>query len=308
MEHCEYKFQQSKASMKPFLKIALFLFLLSYASPAASQQSLDSLSLLEQSNLYFSKGFEKRARETARHIGSALDYYSKVLGFKPEVTILVLSKEDWSRYTRFPMYGMPHYTNSKTLVVASSNNEFWNSFIPDMKALPPSLADEVRKAYRQADGSISMERFFDLLALHELGHAFHIQGGLKMQRKWMGELFCNIFLHTYIAEKAPDQLAALTVFPQMVVSAGTDGFNFTTLQQFEDNYNALGTKHPKNYGWYQCRLHVAAQKIYDAGGKDVILKLWNTLKSVDEVKGDAEFAELLRNRAHPSVADVVLKW
>jgi hypothetical protein len=203
---------------------------------------------------------------------------------------------------------MPHYSNSKTLVVAASNNDMWNSFIPDLNALPASLADQVRSAYTMNDGSLSMERFFDLLALHELGHAFHIQGGLKMQRKWMGELFCNIFLHTYIAENAPDQLAALTVFPQMVVNAGSDGFNFTTLQQFEDNYNALGQKYPKNYGWYQCRLHVSAQKIYDAGGKDVITKLWNTLKTPDAASDDAKFAELLRKNAHAAVGDVLVKW
>jgi hypothetical protein len=293
--------------MKPCFKLVLLFFLFIYASPVVSQ-SLDSLIHLEKTNLYFSKGFEKRATEISKNIGGATDYYSKVLHFTPEVTILVLSKDDWSHYTSFPMYGMPHYTSSKTLVVASSNNDFWNSFIPDMNVLPPSLADQVRNAYGQSDGSITMERFFDLLALHELGHAFHIQGGLKMQRKWMGELFCNIFLHTYIAEKAPDLLPALTVFPQMVVSTGTDGFTFTTLQQFEDNYVALGQKYPKNYGWYQCRLHVSAQKIYDAGGKEVILKLWNTLKSPDAINDDAKFTDLLRDKVHQSVANVVVKW
>jgi hypothetical protein len=153
-----------------------------------------------------------------------------------------------------------------------------------------------------------MERFFDLLALHELGHAFHIQGGLKMQRKWMGELFCNIFLHTYIAEKAPDQLPALTVFPQMVVASGTAEFSFTTLQQFEDNYNDLGQKYPRNYGWYQCRLHVGARKIYDAGGKEVISKLWNVLKSPEEVKDNARFAGLLGEKVHRSVAELMGSW
>ncbi len=293
--------------MKSFIKVALLLFLFSYVSRAASQ-SPDSLSRLGKSNLYFSKGFENRATEIARNIEGALDYYSRAFHFKPEVTILVLSKEDWSRYTSFPVYGMPHYTDNNTLVVASSNNEYWNSFIPDLNVLPPALAGQVRMAYGQQDGSISMEKFFDLLALHELGHAFHLQGGLKMQRKWMGELFCNIFLHTFVAEKAHDQLAALTVFPQMVVGAGTDNFNFTTLQQFEDNYEALGKKYPRNYGWYQCRLHVSAQKIYDAGSKEVILKLWNTLKSVDGPTDDAKFAELLRNNVHESVAEVVMEW
>ena len=44
-----------------------------------------------------------------------------------------------------------------------------------------------------------------------------------------GELFCNILLHTYIAENEPEQLSALTVFPQMVIAGGTDGFVYTSL-------------------------------------------------------------------------------
>ncbi len=153
-----------------------------------------------------------------------------------------------------------------------------------------------------------MQPFFDLLALHELGHAFHIQGGLTMQRKWMGELFCNMLLHTYIADNEPDQLDALTLFPEMVVAAGTTGYKFTTLNEFEKNYTELGQKHPKNYGWYQCRLHVAAKNIYNAKGKKVLVKLWNTLRSTSDKMEDKQFASLLKRKVHRSVADVMLKW
>jgi len=41
-----------------------------------------------------------------------------------------------------------------------------------------------------------------------------------MQRLWMQELFCNIMLHTYIAENEPQNLPALELFPEMVVSGG----------------------------------------------------------------------------------------
>ena len=55
---------------------------------------------------------------------------------------------------------------------------------------------------------------------------------------------------------------------------------------------------PKNYGWYQCRLHYAARLIYEAGGKEVVLKLWNALKSNKENLTDEQFAEVLKTKVH----------
>ena len=285
--------------------LIIHFFLLSSLSLQAQYDKLDSL---EGYNLkvYFSKGQEERAIQMAQLSHNAIDYANKLVHFTPTVTLLILSPADWSGYTNFPVYGMPHYSNRQTLVVAAEENAFWKSFIPPLEQLPPSLANQVKEVYSK-DGALTMQPFFDLLALHELGHSFHQQAGLTMQRKWMGELFSNIFLHTYIAENEPRHLAALTVFPNMVVASGTKGYLFTNLEQFESNYNELGTKHPKNYGWYQSRLHVAARVIYDAGGKTVLQKLWVFLQSKDE-KEDSQLAKQLALQVDPSIADVLLRW
>ena len=75
---------------------------------------------------------------------------------------------------------------------------------PALNQLPPALSRQVQKVYKNSEDNLSMQDFLDLLALHELGPAFHTQGGLKMQRNWMGELFVNILLHAYIAENEPE--------------------------------------------------------------------------------------------------------
>jgi len=124
----------------------------------------------------------------------------------------------------------------------------------------------------------------------------------------MGELFCNIMLHTYIAENEPEQLPALTVFPQMVIAGGKEEYKFTSLPDVEEHYEEIGQKYPKNYGWYQCRWHYAAGNIYDAGGTETFVKLWNAFSSQKEKLGDSEFAVFLSNEVHQSVADVMIKW
>src|SRR5690606_904494 len=131
----------------------------------------------------------------------------------------VLDEADWKKHTTIPMvYGMPHYTEeNQRLFLAATDNDLWRSFIPPVHLLPGNLKEAVINAYRNEKGELTMQPFFDLLALHELGHAFQFQAGLNIQRKWMGELFANVFLHTYIAEKEPRMLNALTVFPKMVI-------------------------------------------------------------------------------------------
>lgn len=196
--------------------------------------------------------------------------------------------------------------DNKTLVVATDDNEFFRSFLPPLETLPAALAGQVRSAYN-VGGEITMMPFFDLLSLHELGHAFHLQGGLNVQRKWMGELFCNILLQTYIAENEPEQLAALTVFPNMVVAAGTEGYQFTSLQQLEKHYTQIAKEHPKNYGWYQSRWHVAARQIYDERGKEALPVLWNALKN-QEPMTDEELISYFRANGNNAVSSMMINW
>src|SRR5690606_41773269 len=73
--------------------------------------------------------------------------YGELLDFEPKVTLLVLSKEDWGAFTNVPVYGMPHYDDDETLIVASQDNEFWGSFIPPLENLPRELAQD-RKSTR----------------------------------------------------------------------------------------------------------------------------------------------------------------
>jgi len=202
---------------------------------------------------------------------------------------------------------MPHY-NGKILIVAAEDNAFWKSFIPPVDQLPKDLAEKIQAVYRDKDGNLTMQPFFDLLAIHELGHAFHVQGGLTMQRKWMGELFVNILLHTYIAENEPEALPALTMFPQMVIAGGSAAFKYTSLNDVHEKYNEIGQQYPKNYGWYQCRWHAAAAVIYNTGGKLVGRKLWDALKTKKEILTDEELAAFLETAADKVVADVMRNW
>jgi len=254
---------------------------------------------------YYSPGNEERAKVIVGRCEETIKYVNRLVGFTPKVSLFILNPEHWKKFATFPVYGMPHYPDNERLVIASEDNDFWKSFIPPLDQLPSELADKTIQAYTISDGTLSMMGFFDLLAIHELGHAFHKQGGLTMQRLWMQELFCNIMLHTYIAENEPKNLPALEVFPEMVVAAGTNGYKFTNLSDFEIRYDNMN---PKNYGWYQCRLHVAAKNIYKAGGEKTFKKLWKGLKENKLKMTETQLAEFLKKNVGKEVAKIQTDW
>ena len=69
--------------------------------------------------------------------------------------------------------------------MASDNNEFWDSFIPPIDQMPKELADKISTTYVDKNKNLTMQAFFDLLAIHEIGHAYHFQKGLNVQRMWI---------------------------------------------------------------------------------------------------------------------------
>jgi hypothetical protein len=287
------------------LVIAVFLFL-----PGLKAQDYKKLSELKghKVKVFYSQGYEKRASTITDKVDMAMSYYLQLLDMRPEVTLLILSESDWPTYTDMPVIGMPHYKNNKELVVIAHDNAFWKSYTPPLDKLPKTLADQIRAAYTNPEGNISMQPFFDLLAIHELGHAFHLQAGLNMQRKWMQELFVNILLHTFVAEKEPQSLPPLTVFPQMVIGGGTADYLYTSLKDIDEKYQEIGSKHPRNYGWYQCRWHAASAKIYDAGGMRAATLLWKTLKDQKQRLPENELIPFFEKAGLRSVAEMIRNW
>ena len=276
---------------------------------AADSFPLEKLKGFTQT-FYFSPGNEERAKNIAVFMENAGTYFQKELKFTPRAILYILAPEHWKDFAAKPLhdvYGFPHNIDHVHLAIATQDNDFWRSFLPPADQLPPPVATRVKNAYGKSDGTYSMMPFFDLLALHELGHSYTAQAGLKTQRKWMEELFVNLMLHTYVAEKQPELLPALETFPDIVVAGGTADYKFKSLEDFEKLYATLGMG-PKNYGWYQCKLHSAAKDIYNAGGKQVLNKLWEVLKQHQEELSDEEFTDLLKKEVHHSVANVYLNW
>jgi len=292
-----------RLTAKSFLFLALIM--ISFLRNAKSQSPNNLIQLKGYPfEVFYSSGQENKAKEIATKCDSAIIYmYQNVLGFKPVIKVFILNPEDWKQFAVEPLYGLPHYQGQK-LFVAAQDNPFWKSFIPPMEKLSPEMAKTIQKLFRTNNGNLSFERFFDLLSLHELGHVFALQDSVYFSRKWLNELFANLFLHTYIAEKEPNLLPILEAAPKMNMENTAKSFEHTTLQDLELFY---GKMDPNNYGWYQTRLHIAAKQLYDTSGVNVLRALWRTFLNNKIIFTDSELKDILTSKV-PEVAKIMTEW
>src|SRR6266571_4147194 len=133
----------------------------------------------------------------------------------------------------------------------------------------------------------------------EMGHRLHQVGVVRFPRLWLAEFFCNLCLHTYVAEEEPEALDVLEAFPAAVAAVPPEHMAHDDLGTFEQIYDRMP---PHNYGWYQCRLHAAAKRVYDAGGPVVLRRLWNRFRL-----SDAELIVAL-HELEPELGRFLTEW
>lgn len=259
--------------------------------------------------VHVSPGSETRAHQLAARCQRAYAFFARTLESEAAVRLLVLAPEHWQEYTGSPLFGVPQTIDAHTMVVAGQNAELWKMIVPPLEGLPPAEAQAVRAAYGQADGSVDIAGYMDWLPVHELGHLFIDQRARQFDyhwpRRWLVELFCNLALHAFTARAAPEQLSSLTAFPQAMVALGEDHLTYHALQDFERLYADM---EPPNFVWYLSRLHVAAQRIYEAAGIDAVRRLFQAIVQTSEPLADDQLANQLRADVHPTVADVLVAW
>ena len=248
-------------------------------------------------------GLEQRAAAIAGIAGSSWDYLADLLGHRPEVQVLVLSEADWPAKGRVPLFGLPN-AESGTLVVAGTVAGWWSDLAP---MAGDGRQAELTSVYGRPDGSLHLGDFFDLVAVHEVAHLF-CEGMVVFPRMWLGELFANLGLHAWVAQRAPDSLETLTLLPRLAALGPGEEFEHRSRDAFERLYTSIGGP---NYVWYQFRLQVAAAELYGSLGEAAVRRLFDAFRidggtdrdfqGFDESIDDETLAARLSATVHPSL-------
>jgi hypothetical protein len=88
---------------------------------------------------------------------------------------------------------------------------------------------------------VNLQPFFDLITIHELGHAFEVLGDFRLPTFWLSETFVNLPLHALVATRLPASLPTLEVLS--TVGAGSRKLaarmraeGYSTLEELQTHY------------------------------------------------------------------------
>jgi hypothetical protein len=249
-----------------------------------------------------------RVQALAGQANAAWRYLADVLGYRAEAAVLILDEQDWPSRSTHPVYGMPNCDDGR-LMIAARPNRFWDDFVDWISRQAPEHRPAMEAAYATSSGDLDLGRFFDLVATHELAHIF-FENPVQLPCYWVEELTCNLLTHGYVARCEPSALPALTVFPAAFVSIEPPADWYSSLTDFEVHY--AYDMDPFNYGWYQCRFHVAAAAIYDGSGVGAARRLRDACAAptrAGRIKNlsESELFDLLET-ADPVFGELARRW
>lgn len=256
--------------------------------------------------LEHSPGLEGRASEIGEILAAGLTVLSNTLGFSPSLRVLILSRQDWPRFTKNPVYGMPHCTDGQTLVMAADPPEFWEG--ARSWVLKPVDSSEMRRLeglYGTVDGELDVRPFNDLTALHELGHIFHRQVPFDFPQPWLRELFANLCQYVAVAVGLPERMPYLLALPQAVHRPAED-LIYQSLEDLDRPVASLGLG---NFIWYHWNLLLAARAIFEREGPGVLRRIFDaSLVCCDRPVADDDLIGWLEKKAGPATAGVMRSW
>ena len=224
---------------------------------------------------FATSGLEERAAAIGRIAADSYEYICGLLGFRPEIQLLVLSEADWPSRTQTPIYGLPNASKG-TLVVAGTETPFWAELAGMVDdADQPELA----RVYgdRTVGGGIKLGPFFDLVAVHEVAHVFH-EGSPHFPRLWLQELFANLCLHAWVADRRPKALPTLLTLPRLGAKPSAEAITYRSRDGFERLYSDVGGA---NYAWFQFRQELEAAALYDRAGSQTVTRLFEAFRLDD---------------------------
>jgi len=190
--------------------------------------------------------------------------------------------------------------------------------VHDVRVASPGGYAKLLEAYPDGAGGVDLQPFFDLITIHELGHAFETLGDLRLPTFWLSEIFVNLAMHAFVASQLPASLPTLEVLPRVGAGSRRLGARmraegYSTLEELEAHYTGGDDlMSPLNYVWFQYRWLRLAAKVFDADGERGLVRFWDCFHATDlRNSGEATaktLAPLLRTEVSRTLGRAIQAW
>ena len=270
----------------------------------------------------YSNGSLVRARAAAGVAANAYGYFSRLFGaVEPDIALIVADEADWSGSGP---YGLPFFRDDAgeirpgIVLMPAGGGDFWTGIGQDIRDASPRGYAKLLAAYPDGADGLDLQPFFDLITIHELGHAFEVLGDLRLPTFWLSEIFVNLAMHAFVATQLPVSLPTLEVLP--TVGAGSRKLaarmragGYSTLEELQAHYTGGDdSMDPLNYVWYQHRWLRLTAKMFEVDGEEGLVRFWDCFHATDRVNATqataASLAPLLTAEVSPTLGRAIRDW
>jgi hypothetical protein len=115
----------------------------------------------------------------------------------------------WADWPGKGPYGLPFFRDDVgeirpgIVVMPAGGGDFWIEIAQDLRDASPRGYAKLLATYADGRGGLDLQPFFDLIGVHELGHAFEVLGDLRLPTLWLSEIFVNLAMHAFVATQLP---------------------------------------------------------------------------------------------------------
>jgi hypothetical protein len=257
---------------------------------------------------FCSPGAVRPALRVAGRCAAAQRVLARLFGFPIVPELLILSRSDWPGRAAFPTYGVTHYDLPRRAIVAPGEPaDFWTPVLELLERAAPEQLPLLRAVYGDRAGRPDLTAHVDTWVAHDLGHAYHLDRGAWLPRRWLMELFADLCAYNALAQAEPAALPALLTLPRALCRVGPEALPLSSLAEFEAHYGGEALD-VATYLWYHGRLFRLAEQLHGALGERALQQLWAVfvVPGVSDV-GDAELVALLA-QVSPLLADAARTW
>ena len=247
-----------------------------------------------------SRGAEEHAKRLAAMVEDARGWFADVLGVaKAQTRVLCLSPADWNAYCPVPVFGVPYEDDGRGIIVGHGRAGFVTEFVEE--AWPHADA-ALRARLKRAYGSpADATPYLDLVAVHELAHGVQVQDGWEFARFWLYELWAQVGMVAYVADRHPKAMDALDPLHDAAACVPAKALPAWKL-------DGMGTSFQHGawlYAWYEFRLGALARLLWARAGRVGVMRLFTDFRG--EGMTDAAILQAFR-AIHPDLEAAVRQW
>jgi hypothetical protein len=205
---------------------------------------------------YYTKGSESKAEYLQMLLEDAVLFYENKLKDTFDLKLLVLDRKAWKYFTGAP-YPLCEYRRNPHRII-----------MPDVNIYRIKLQSG-RTLFNRSN-----VYFWDLIAVHELGHYISVKSNARCHPLWLSEFFSDYIQVGYMAERIPEFRFPRWWFCLWKVLP----FKYKTIEDLRfDKYI-----NPANYSFYQAKFFELASLIFEKRNYSFIHDHINTFRNINE--------------------------